>query len=147
MDVVDQMQGKRSPSGKGFGQHVGQRPAQESRRSSGNTLELRGQVTAGLANTAQAQAIEMSKTIKAARAFNRKNAGLLAKEIKAIASGEDFTIQLIEALTEECQDLQRFEFPEFDWSDAEAVVAELGKTRALPTASATAVGFLPPGVI
>lgn len=134
-------------SAKGFGQHVGQRPAQESRRSSGNTLELRGQVTAGLANTAQAQAIEMSKTIQAARAFNRKNAGLLAKEIKAIASGEDFTIQLMEALTAECQDLQRFEFPEFDWSDAEAVVAELGKTRALPTASATAVGFLPPGVI
>ena len=90
-------------AGKGFGQHVGQRSAQESRKPSGNSLELRGQVTAGLANTAQAQAIEMSKTIQAARAFNRKNAGLLAKEIKAIASGEDFTIQLMEALQGGCE--------------------------------------------
>lgn len=100
---------------------------------------LRGEVTAGLANVLTHQAQQTMGLIHDAEQFTGKAAKALAQKAHKLASGQAFTEAFVGELNRLCEEKPFDGFAEFDWSEANQLLEDLGK----PALPAPKPNFLP----
>ncbi|HEY9877068.1 MAG TPA: hypothetical protein V6D29_01370 [Leptolyngbyaceae cyanobacterium] len=104
-----------------------------------NEPGLRSEVTAGLANVLTHQAQQTMGLIQDAEQFTDKAAKALAQKAHKLASGEAFTEKFVGELNRLCAENPFDGFETLDWSEANQLLAELGK----PALPAPKPNFLP----
>lgn len=101
---------------------------------------VRSEVTAGLANVLTDQAQRTAGHIQVAEQFGDQAAKALAHRAHALTSGQRFTQSFVAELNRLTAEQPYDGFPEFDWTEAETLLRDLGK----PSLPPVRPNFLPP---
>ena len=93
---------------------------------------VRSEVTAGLANTVTAQAQATASHIVVAEQFTEQAAKALAVRAHNVTSGQHFTQAFVAELNRLSEETPFDGFSPYDWTEAETLLADLGKPSLPP---------------